>query len=349
MVKTNDTSLREKLASFGLSEKEIECYLTLLSRGEATTNTVSENANVTQQGVYKIAERLESRGLVRVNSHASPTTIRAIPPTTAMAKLSDEIDSMTSLLEERFNESQPQTPQVQMMKSRETVLKRAKKAVSQAQKEIIIAVPKHICPELESELRGAVEREALVFLLIGETNRIEGDASRFVGVADIVHCWNEKAPFLYVTDDQTALIGGAEVVSGSNTKEDAVEVIRSRLTGTVLGTYLGTFWPASTEVFVTNPYSLPRTFDWFRQAVLHATLHEKDGIDLWADIETSDGERFSGPIREIRQGFVEPPTNEFSLQTSLLIDTDQGEVSVGGPTPFIEDYEGKRITLRRID
>lgn len=349
MTEANDTMLKEKLASFGLSEKEIESYLALLGRGEATTSTISEDADVTQQGVYKIAERLEERGLARVNSHASPTTIRAVPPATAMAKLSDEIDSMTPLLEERFNESQPQTSEVQMMKSRETVLKRAKKAVSQAEKEVILAIPEHIYPEFESELRAAVDREALILLIVGETSPAGKDGSRFAGVADVVHCWNEEVPFLYTADDRTALIGGAEMVSGSNTDGDAVEVSRSRLTGTVLGTYLGTFWPASTEVFVTDPYPLPRTFDWFRQAVLHATLHKQEGIDLWADIETGDRETLSGPVCEIRQGLVEPPTNEFSLQTSLFIETDQGEVSVGGPTPFIEDYEGKRITLRQND
>ncbi|WP_135305410.1 TrmB family transcriptional regulator [Haloarcula amylovorans] len=349
MTETTDTALKEKLASFGLSEKEIESYLALLSRGEATTSTISEDADVTQQGVYKIAERLEERGLAQVNSHASPTTIRAVPPATAMATLSDEIDSMTPLLEERFNESQPQSPKVQMMKSRETVLKRAKKAISQAEKEVILAIPEHIYPELESELRAAVDREILVLLLIGKANVGEEDGTRFAGVADVVHSWNESVPFLYTVDDRTALIGGAEVVSGSNTDEDAVEVTRSRLTGTVLGTYLGTFWPASNEVFVTDPYPLPRTFDWFRQAVLHATLYKSNGIDLWADIETGSGETLSGPVREIRQGLVEPPTNEFSLQTSLNIESDQGEVSIGGPTPFMEDYEGKRITLRQKD
>ncbi|SEP14112.1 transcriptional regulator TrmB [Halogranum amylolyticum] len=42
-------------------------------------------------------------------------------------------------------------------------------------------------------------------------------------------------------------------------------------------------------------------------------------------------------------------TNEFSLQMNLLIETEEGEVSVGGPDPFIEDYEGGYITLRQND
>lgn len=112
----------------------------------------------------------------------------------------------------------------------------------------------------------------------------------------VVRCWNEEVPLLYVSDDKTALIGDSELVSGSHTDADAVEVVRSRLTGTVLSTFLGTFWPASTELLVTDPYPLPKTFSWFRQAVLHTALHEKEGVDLRADIETSDGEVLSGPV-----------------------------------------------------
>ncbi len=61
-----DGMLREELGEFGFSDKEIDVYLTLLSQGEATTGTISDDANVTQQAVYTITDRLEDRGLVRV-------------------------------------------------------------------------------------------------------------------------------------------------------------------------------------------------------------------------------------------------------------------------------------------
>lgn len=108
-----------------------------------------------------------------------------------------------------------------------------------------------------------------------------GDESRFEGVADVVRVWEEHVPVLYAVDDTVAMIGSADVLSGTHHDGDAVEVSRSRLTGTVLGTYLGTYWPAATEAYVTEPYPLPHTFDWFRQAALHARLHEMAGTDLW--------------------------------------------------------------------
>lgn len=344
---TDNSLVLKKLSAIGLSETEIDTYLALLDRGEATVSTVAEDADITQQAVYNITERLEDRGLVRVNDHASPKTIRAVPPEEAMATLTDQIESITPLLNDRFTETEPQTPEIQMVKSRETVLRRLKSAVSEAQKEVVIAIPESVYPEVKTELQCAVDRDALVLLLLGDVESFEEeDGSRFSGFADVVHYWDESVPFQYVVDDRLAMIGSADVFSGTHDHGDAVEVSQSRLTGTVLGTYLGTYWPASTELFVTEPYELPRTFDWFRQAALHATLHDMDGTDLWAEIETVEGETISGGVTQIRQGMVEPATNKFFLETSLIIETDEGEVSVGGPDSFIEDYEGQSVTLQ---
>lgn len=342
----DDSVLKDELSDFGLSETEITTYLALLSRGEATVSTVAEDAGLTQRAVYNITERLEDRGLMRVNDHVTPTTIRVLPPERAMANLSDQLDSITPLLKERYNEPQRQTPEIEMVKSRKTALKRLKSAISQAEKEVILAIPEHIYSEVESELQAAVSDDVLVLLLIGDVEVGSVDETRFADSADVVHGWDESVPFLYTVDGRSAMIGSADIVSGTHNDEDAVEVSQTRLTGTVLGTYLGTYWPASTEVYVTDPYPLPKTFDWFRQTVLHAILHRREGTELWAEIETSSGEELSGEITQIRQAFVEPITNEFSLETSFYIKTEKGEVSIGGPETFIEDYKAKSITLR---
>jgi sugar-specific transcriptional regulator TrmB len=348
-MNANNSVIKESLSTIGLSESEIDTYLALLERGEATISTIAEDADVTQQAMYSISDRLEDRGLVRVNDHASPKTIRALPPDEAITNLTSQVESITPLLNERFNETEPQTPEIQMVQSKETVLRRLKSAISEAQHEAIVSVPESVYPEIKSELEGAVNREALVLLLLGNVDSIEGVEDQFDGIADVVHAWDENVPFQYVIDDRLAMAGSAEVFSGSHADGDAVEVSRSRLTGTVLGTYLGTYWPASTELFVTDPYELPRTFDWFRQAALHARLHEMNEVKLWAEVETTEGGVISGTVSQVRQGMIEPPTNEFFVETSLVIETDDGRVTVGGPGSFIEDFEAHSVTLRKGD
>ena len=343
----DDARLREELSVFGLSDTEIETYLALLAQGEASTSTVADATDVTQRAVYNIAERLDERGLVRVNDHASPTTIRALPPGEAIQNLSDRLDAIRPSLEARFNETQPQAPEIQMVKSRETALKRLRKAISSAQHEILVAVPAEVYPEIETELRAASDRDALVFLLLGAVDEIDGDGSEFAGTADAVRYWEESLPLVYTVDDQSAMIGDSDLVIGSHTDHEAVTVSQSDLSGSILGMYFSAYWPAATELYVTEPDPLPKRYDWFRQATLHARLHGQADVELYADVETQNGSLLSGPITEIRQAFVEPTSNDFTLETSFLVDTEAGVVSVGGRGSFIEDYQAKTVRLRR--
>ncbi|RBI60146.1 TrmB family transcriptional regulator [halophilic archaeon] len=346
--------LREELGEFGFSDKEIDVYLVLLSQGEATTGTISEDADVSQQAVYTITDRLEDRGLVRVNDHASPKTIRVVPPEESMATLSNRIDSITPVLKERFNETKPQTPELKMVQSQKTAIKRLRDAISKAQREVIVAIPERIYPEIESELQDAVERDLFVFLLIQGVDDPEEAGNRYAGAADVVRCWSQSTLFLFATDtqstdhstSQSALIGDAQLLSGTHDLGDGVAVTEQHLAGSIRGMFFSAYWPAGTEIFVTDRDSLPKTFEWFWQAVFQAMLHQKSEIDLWADIETVGGETISGPVSQIRQALVEPPTNGHTLETSLFLETDAGEVSVGGQNAIIEDYEAVSITLR---
>ncbi len=345
----DEADVREELRLFGLSDTEIDTYLALLPRGETTTSTVSDDADVTQRAVYNIAERLEDRGLVQVNDHASPTTIRAVPPAEAIGELSDRLESITPTLEERFEETEPQAPEIQMVKTRQTAIKRLREAIAEAEHEAIVSIPEDDYPEIEDELRAAVDRGVLVLLLIGGVDEPEDGGERFAGTADVVRYWGERLPFLYAVDDNAAMIGDAGILAGNHVREQAVAVTQSNLAGAIVGLSLGTYWPAATELYVREPAALPETFGWFRTAVLQAVLHDRAGTDLEAEVETAEDGVVSGRVVEINQTFVTPSTNDFSLETNLVLDTGDDEVSVGGPGTFIEDYEGQRITLRAAD
>jgi len=345
----DDSTLRDDLATLGLSDSEIDTYLALLSKGEATTSAVAKDTDVTQRAVYNIGERLEDRGLVRVDDHASPTTLRPLHPTEAIGNLTDRLESITPTLADRFNEPEASEPEIQIVKSRETALKRLRQTLSEATHEILVAIPEHVFSAVEAELRAAVDRDVLVFLLIGEMDDSDADADRFTGATDAVRYWDETLPFLYAVDDQTAMIGDASIASGTHSDGEAVTVSKSQLSGAILGMYFSAHWPAATELVVAEPDPLPKSFEWFRHATLEAILHHRAGVDLWADVETVDGSFVSGPVTQINQAFVEPTTNDFTLENSFHIETDDGVVTVGGPGSFLEDYESETIALRSME
>ncbi|WP_152039595.1 TrmB family transcriptional regulator [Salinigranum salinum] len=345
----DDATLRAELSLFGLSDAEVDTYLALLPHGEATTRTVAEDAGVTQQAVYNIADRLERRGLVQVREYASPKTVRAVPPREAIASLSERLESLAPSLEDRFEAAAPREPEIQIVKSRETARKRLHRAISGAEHEIFVAVPEPVFPDIEADLRAAVDRDLLVFVLLGEadTNDDAGaNKRRFAGVADAVRVWDAGLPFVYAVDDTSAMIGDPDFLSGTHDDKQAVAVSQHHLTGTVHGMYLSAYWPASAEAYVTDPDPLPKSFDWFRQAVLHTFLHQQRGTALWADITTVSGEEIAGPVSRVNQAFVEPATNEYTLETSITLETADDEVSFGGAGAFIEEYETARVSLR---
>ncbi|MFC7137940.1 TrmB family transcriptional regulator [Halobaculum litoreum] len=343
---TPDADLRSELRTFGLSDTEIDTYVALLERGEATTGTVSEEANVSRRAVYDVAERLADRGLVRVNDHASPTTIRPRPP--RRPSTPSPTDSRRSRpAERRHNRTEPRTSEVQVVKSRPTALKRLDRAIGRAESELLAAVPSHVVPEIESEIAAAAEDGTFVLLLVGGVD--DEEASSYAGTADAVRCWDEQLPFLYAADNRTSMIGDPELLSGTHSDAKAVTVTDESLSGSVHGLFLSGYWPAATEVSVAAPDPLPSTYEWFREATFHAAAHHAAGRDVHAVVDTADGTRLAGRMTDVNQSLIEPATNDFSLETSIVVETGEGTASIGGIGSFVEDYRAESVRLETAE
>ncbi|WP_160135457.1 TrmB family transcriptional regulator [Halococcus salsus] len=344
-----DDSIVAVLSSIGLSEASIRTYLALLSRGESTTRPLAEDAGITQRAVYDIVERLADRGLVHVNDHASPTTVRAVSPDEAISGLTSQLDSIRPELEERFVETAPQTTDIQMIKSRETVLKQLHEAVETASNEVLLSIPAFLYPELEPTLKIASERGIFILLILSGPNELDETPESFDSVATAVRRWKQDLTVVSVVDNETAMIGDPALLSDTNTTEEYVSLSQRHLAGSVAGLYLSGYWPASTEVFVVDPEELPRTFGWFRRALLYATLHYHAGQNLHATIETTTDDTISGLIIDLRQALVEPFNNEFALEQVFVVESDAGSLTIGGPGSFAEDYEADSVTLRPLE
>jgi len=90
----DDRTLNDLLRRFGLSDKEVDTYLSLLAHGEAKASTVADAAGVSKRYVYSVSESLAERGFVEVNDHVVPTTIRANPPDEVINRLRSDVDAI---------------------------------------------------------------------------------------------------------------------------------------------------------------------------------------------------------------------------------------------------------------
>jgi len=347
----DDPTLSALLREFGLSDKEIDTYLTILDHGEAKASVVADDAGVSKRYVYSVSEDLEERGFVSVNDYAVPTTIRAVPPEQVVETLSKSVEQMGPALQSRYSHVAPQSEEFEVIKARATVLKRITALIREATKEVTLSLPHDHLPEVAEELRDAVDRGVLVLLVV--TGVDPGGDLALDGLATTARAWVEPMPTMITADRSHSLVAPPQMIARSNSGERAIAFTQRQLAPVLIGSFFGNYWPMAEEVYVADARELPETYGDFRQAVLQATLHLRAGTDLAATVRgrplnAEDGpDEIAGRVAAVRQGLVEPANNSFPVEASLVIETVAGRYVVGGEGAFLEDFEAEEVRLER--
>ncbi len=348
----DDRTLSDLLSGFGLSEKEVDTHLALLAHGEAKASTIADAAGVSKRYVYSVSESLAARGFVEVNDHAVPTTIRANPPEEVIDRLRSDVEAIRPGIEERFSRVEPDAEQFEVVKSRVTVLKRIRGLIEEAEDELTLSLPASLLDDFRGALSDAVDRGVLVLLILSDagTESTTVETTAVDGVASVVRRWREAMPTLLTVDSAVGVVAPAELLGRSGSDRQAIVFAQVQLAPVIAGSFLGNYWPAASEIHVAKPAPLPAEYVNFRQAAFQATLHRRAGATLRAtvagrDTAADEPVEVTGEVREVRQSLVEPTNNEFPVQHSIVIGTDDGPVAVGGRGAFVEDVEADLVRL----
>ena len=354
----DESTLVENLRQLGLSEKEIDTYLTILEHGEAKASTVADDAGVSKRYVYSVSETLDDRGFVDVLDHMVPTTIRANPPDEVIAKLTSDLESLEPALTDRYGNVSEQQREFEVIKTRTTIVKRIRQLLGRAEDEVTLSIPAVLLEEVEDELRETVDRGVLVILLVNSNETLTAD--RFEGLASVVRVWEENAPMIVTVDTEFGLFAPNEMIVRTNAGKQGIAITQPQLVPIIVGSFFGNYWPMAEQVYVTDPTDLPQSFTEFRHAVLQATLHLEEGTELRVEAEarpvrTDDYDAVEGLLVGVRQSLLEPTRDTFAVENALLVEIEDDEtgqaktVSLGGKGAFVEDYETRRVTFTRAD
>ncbi len=350
----DENEIETRLQDFGLSEKEAVTYLTLLRHGEAKASTIAKDAGVSKRYVYSISEELEKRGFVEVNDHIVPTTIEAKPPDQVLAELNTTLDTLRPALNDLFTITEDDVQQFEVVKTQVTVQKRLAQLVERAEQEITLSLPIEMLEEIEAELTAAVDRGVLVLLVLtGSNGEHSTDIDVSEEVASVVRVWREHVPMILAVDSMYGLVAPVDMLARTNSDMRAISIAQPELVPVLSGSFLGNYWPMATEVHHVGPRDLPATFQTFREAVLHAELHLREDDWLTASVEArpafEDGEyrTIDGRVTKVRQDIVKPASNYFPVENSLVLEADEGTITVGGPGAFVEDYEARKVVLTK--
>lgn len=343
----SEESLPELLQRFGLSQKEIDTYLALLEHGEAKASVIADEADISKRYVYSVSEDLEKKGFVEVKSHIVPTMIEARAPDEVIDGLRTDVDAIHSGLVELYTEPKPTTEQIEVVKSKITAFKRMRSLIREAESEIAFSIPANYLNNVADELRDAVDRGVLVMLLVTNCEeQLELD-----GLASVARSWEEVMPTILAIDSERGIFAPAELLLQSDTNRQGIVFAQKQLGPVIVGSFFGNYWPAATEQYVAEPRPLPATYRGFRHASLQAALHQRDGTSVRAEItgrKTSAPDEqvtIAGDVVRVVQGLLKPANNDFPIEHSLVIDTGEEHVTVGGAGAFVEDIEAEEIRL----
>ncbi|MBV0900691.1 TrmB family transcriptional regulator [Haloarcula salina] len=342
--------VRDALTQYGLSEKEAETYLAVVERGPATASTVARAAGVSKSYVYDICDGLAADGFVTVDDHRTPTVVRAAPPSEAFGELKRELDTLETAVEARYNAGDEGDDTFEVVKSRPTIVKRLERHIDAAESEVVLQLPASRVPDIRDSLRRARRRGVLVLLSLSDYD--PASAPALDGIANVVRIGLDGAPSMLATDQRRGLVSPASTLGWDHDETRAITFTQEAVASVLVGSYLGNYWPIGEEALVSRPPALPVSYDMFRHVVLTATLLGRTGerfvAELYARPTGSDRsfEMLTGEVVSVRQNLVEPGDSDFGFENSLVVDTGQERLSVGGYGAFLEDYEVKHTTLR---
>lgn len=110
--------MREQLLSYGLSNKEIDLYITALKLGDSTANRLSEITELTRSTVYDIAKSLQKKGLMGIYKREKKTFFSANNPESLITLLKEKEQAVKQIIPDlkKLIEQKPDRPVITVYK-----------------------------------------------------------------------------------------------------------------------------------------------------------------------------------------------------------------------------------------
>jgi sugar-specific transcriptional regulator TrmB len=363
----SERSVRELLQTIGLSEKEVEAYITVLRQESATMGTVAEAGNISQSYVYEIANRLADRDLLRIDESETPTVLRARPPSETADALTTRIESFEEAASSMYDRTAMGETGFEVVNVPRTVRRRVRDHIEKADTELLLVFPARSVPDMLDLLEAAQQRDVMVYCLLfgaegtlDETLATLDDPTQYF---DVLRSWVGFPSLLVLRDGMAGLFGTHNALTNPDNSH-AFAFTQPAVGGTLSSHVISNVWPLGDEEAIADPIELPRSFNNFRTAVVTATLYLQADVDLVADLSVIDlktrAKRSfeSVPVRSVKQALIEPTEYDIPIECALVIETADGRATVGGnisperPTdmgPYFDDYGATEVTLRFSD
>ena len=329
---------------FNLGEYEIDAYLAVLEHGELTASEIADRTEIPQPRVYDTVRSLADRGLVELRE-SRPMKIVAVDPEDAFGELRSSFTEMVDELEARYTAPTRETEAVSLVKSRSTILRYLEEVITGAEYELAVSLTPDLLRRFRDELKRKVENGVSVELLVTPASRAPDPAEfDYLDVATIARARRGiTTPVLAVGDGEYSVYATQDALRDDRERYGVI-FNRSAL-GFLVSGFFGTVLWTTAETLAADGKArpFPRRYASIRRAV--KDVREFDDGDFYATVEGRDIE--TGEPVTVRGQVVDIAFEDTEEVASLVVETENGRVEIGGRVAALEDVEGQEIVIGR--
>jgi hypothetical protein len=251
---------------------------------------------------------------------------------------------MVEELEARYTAPARDTEAVSLVKSRSTILRYIEEVIDSAEFELVLSLTPDLLRRFREDLSAATDDGVSIDLLVAPASRAPApEEFDYLDVATIARARRGiTTPVLAVADGEYSIYATQDALRDDRDRYGVI-FNRSAL-GFLVSGFFGTVLWTTAETLATDGKArpFPRRYASIRRAV--KDIRDLEG-EFYATVEGRDVE--TGATIVIEGKVLETAFEDTEEVASLVVETEDGPVDVGGLVAALEDIEGQEILIGR--
>ncbi|WP_411968833.1 TrmB family transcriptional regulator [Haloferax sp. YSSS75] len=352
--------LKRGLRQAGLTDYEVDAYVTLLEMGNAPATKIAEQSAVPRSRVYDVLRNLEDKGFVETFKQKS-LRARAEDPSKVFEMLTSQAKTLEATAEEiqnRWEQAGLSGHQMSFVKRLDTVFERAEDAIESAEDQVQISMAPEQFERLRPALKSALERGVYVTISFNTSPDLPVNLPTDPELDGAVYEARHRdlpAPFLLLADREVTCF--APHMKSVNQYGAIFE--DEEITYVFRWYFMAALWESWPTIFSGISDDLPFEYVDIRECIRDVAPVLADGARITATIRgttTTNREdvELHGEIVDLifadrrRNPTDTPSLSQLAGRAAIVLDTEDGEVNVGGWGAIVENIEARRVYIESI-
>jgi sugar-specific transcriptional regulator TrmB len=348
-----ENRLVDILEEIGLTQYQSRAYIASVSLGRTGFSNLSDESDIPQQRIYDVVDDLEALGLVEIHEGSGGKEAVAVPPSVGLEELKQQridryesnVETAIGDLDERFDAVAESAGYVTVLNHESSVRRHVREAIGSAEWWLFCSLPVDWYRELAPEIEAAVDRGVTARVLLQGEDPEPIEAATYPAGLLVRH--RASADVIVAADREYGIFRGlaAPAVTRPSlvTRDESMVEMFQR--------YSEQFWTGSRVIAADHPYPRRYLTPW-RALDDHAdALEAGERLEVHVEgHETGTGrhDTWSGPIVD-HELVLHSETDAAVLPevVRLVVETDEGERTVGGWDATLEDVAAHGLEIRR--